>query len=860
MPKRKNILPQMFDVKPTRKDGSLDIEKIRDLGQNKILKLYSSAEIRQARRGVQLKEIRRSDEIIFAVGKKTVARQKLSSSSEEKNDWKQCRRPNAIQMGNIMPDAPISVSKIYVPEIFSDRKLHLKPTEISDSFFWPDDSHFEEKSSIYQFTSNEAQSGNSLIPTSEDFFLPPADRKKKTDRKSRKKSIRSLFSHNLSTLYSKNETPALAGTFAAVLLLFSFSIPCFSFIEKSFEKKAALVNSSSVALANFALAKDNFVNGNFETAATNFDQSHEILLGASNDLAEIGGKFSDILRYVPGASQIATANYLVIAGRDVASAGKEISDTLKVLYEVDNPLAGKSNQSLADIFLSIKDGISEATDMLSSANKNISKANVDDLPPAMQPKFLELKEKLPLVLASLGNFTDDSDIILDLLGHNGPRKFLFLLQNNQELRATGGFIGSYGILDVSDGRIKKMFVDDIYNPDGQLKARVIPPEPIQKMSAVWTMHDANWFPNFPTSAEKVAWFYEKTGGPTVDGVIAMTPTVIQKLLSITGPIDMPEYETTIDESNFIEKTQFEVELDYDKEKNEPKKFIADLTPKVLDRVFNTRETAAMMQILNVFNSALKEKQLIVYLKNYNVQKLVSEEGWSGEVLNTDKDYLSVINSNINGYKTDGVIDETIEHTADISSDGSIVDEVTITRHHKGGNEKYDWWNKVNGDYIRVYVPERSELLEVSGQTREFVSPPLDYELLGFRKDPQLAQLDDTLKTDEDSGTRIYSENRKTVFANWIYVSPGETVQLKYKYRLPFKMSFDPLHHPADSFSVLYQKQSGSLGSKLLSFVKIPTEMKTIWRWPENATQENNDLRYETTLDVDRFVGLTLEKN
>ncbi len=119
---------------------------------------------------------------------------------------------------------------------------------------------------------------------------------------------------------------------------------------------------------------------------------------------------------------------------------------------------------------------------------------------------------------------------------------------------------------------------------------------------------------------------------------------------------------------------------------------------------------------------------------------------------------------------------------------------------------------MNGDYLRVYVPEGSKLLEASGQTREFVSPPLDYQSLQFKKDPQVEQIEEATKVDEATGTRIYTENKKTVFANWVYVSPGETVVLKYKYQLPFKLSFDDLHHPADSFSVLYQKQSGSVGA------------------------------------------------
>jgi hypothetical protein len=239
--------------------------------------------------------------------------------------------------------------------------------------------------------------------------------------------------------------------------------------------------------------------------------------------------------------------------------------------------------------------------------------------------------------------------------------------------------------------------------------------------------------------------------------------------------------------------------------------------------------------------------------------MISKQGWSGEVLNTSKDYLSVINSNINGYKTDGVIDETIEHHADIQTDGSIIDEVAITRKHNGGNTPYDWWNKVNADYIRVYVPGNSQLLDASGQTREFVSPPLDYQALGFKKDPQVEQEEQEIKVDDATGTRIYSENHKTVFANWIYVSPGETVVLKYKYKLPFKLVFDALQHPVDSYSALYQKQSGSEGSSLISNISYLGDFNPIWKFPDDMKTESNVMALKTKLDTDKFIGIAFQK-
>lgn len=643
-------------------------------------------------------------------------------------------------------------------------------------------------------------------------------------------------------------------------MLFCLLVPGLAFLEKGFEKKVALVGYAGEAFSNFASAKENITDGKYENAALDFEKSYEILDAAHSDVVEMGGGFSELLRFIPGASKIATANYVVAAGRDLAGAGKVLATSLKTASGIGNPLATGNSQSLTDIFLQLRSSTKEAGVLIKSADENMSKVDIGDLPEDIKPKFAEFRQKLPFVVASLEKFNDNSEIILDILGYNGPRKFLFLFQNNQEMRATGGFIGSYGIIEIADGRLKKLMVDDIYNPDGQLRARVIPPEPIQKMSAVWTMHDANWFPDFPTSAEKVSWFYEKTGGPTVDGVIAITPDVIQKLLAVTGPIEMPEYDTSVDEGNFVEKTQQEVEVDYDKDENKPKKFLADLTPKILEHVFGANDAFAMAKTASIFNSALQEKHLLIYSKNFNIQKLLSSQKWSGEILNTGKDYLSVINTNINGFKTDGVIEEKISHLAKINSDGTITDEVTITRKHNGGNSDYEWWNKVNSSYMRVYVPEGSKLLSASGQTRELVSPPLDYEMLGFKKDAQLAQQEDAASIDEATGTKIYTENHKTVFANWTYVSPGETVELKYQYLLPFKINFDSLHHPADSFSVLFQKQSGSTGSELVSRVEYPENMKTVWKYPDaTAKSEKNAVELDTNLEIDRFLGLALQQ-
>ncbi len=821
----------MFDVKPVTPSGSLNLEKIRKLQKTVILKEKKYPTNTQFRklRGLPLADVVKPKVAI-----------KSSVNTLRQNIFDDIHKTQ--NLGSLQGNA----------------KFQSKPENL--------DRYFREPAENYQ---PEIRGSSTSIMKVEP---PSAVQKQKKRKKEKTKAIKAFAKKlvpNFSELrierdvFSQYSVPKFryAFSFASILILFSLLIPALSYFQKALNTRTLLLAKSNDALGRLAQAKDNLSNSNFEKAALDFSESRQILSDASQEIEKMGGNFSEILRFVPGISKLASANYMISAGEHFSIAGKNIAESVESLNSLENPLDfnNQANQpSLTDLFLNLQDGLQKSQEEISQAENDLNKVNIDDLPAEIRDKFLEIKSKLPIVNASIENFLDYSQIFLDILGYNGPRKYLFLFQNNQEMRATGGFIGSYGILDISNGRVKKLFVDNIYNPDGQLKARVIPPAPIQKMSAVWTMHDANWFPNFPTSAEKVSWFYEKTGGPTVDGVIAITPELLCDLLEITGPIEMPEYDVTIDAENFIEKTQKEVELDYDKEENQPKKIIADLTPKILDRVFSERELASIVKILKTLDSALAQKHLLLYSKNYNIQKLISEQRWSGEILNSNKDYLSVINTNINGYKTDGVIDETIHHQSEIQSNGTVVDTAAITRKHNGGNEEYDWWNKVNGDWMRVYVPKGAKLLAVSGHTREFVAPALDYQSLGFKRDPQLESVDDTARIDEESGTKIYEENNKTVFANWVYVSPGESVTITYKYVLPFKLSFDALHHPADSFSVLYQKQSGSIGSKLVSEIKLPENMRSIWHWPDNLRQSENSYKMETVLTTDKFVGIAME--
>jgi len=638
----------------------------------------------------------------------------------------------------------------------------------------------------------------------------------------------------------------------------SFMVPVliftFSFAQSQFERTGKVLGDSTSAYNNlksaaqYASVADFAMTGdNFESATLNFAKARETVEG-------IGLGIGETVANLPIDTPLSTAQNLTSAGENISLAGKDLSDILA------KASAQSDDTALLGKLIGLEENMNNASMHLRNASANLEKVDTKYIPADMQEKIRMAKDTLPAVSTNFEKLAEDYPLISKMLGSQQSQKYLLLFENNSEIRATGGFIGSYGILDIENGKVKNLSIDGIFNPDGQLKEKIVPPMPIQKISASWSMHDANWFADFPTSAKKIALLYEKTGGPTVDGVIAITPETIKKLLAITGPIEMPAYDITITTDNFVAETQNQVEALYDQEDNRPKKILADLAPILIEKVLqvnaNSSEerTAQLMGIIRTGEESLQEKHILIYHRNEAIETMIKKRGWGGEVIQNEKgDYLSVIDSNINGYKTDAVVEEKIKLETEIQKDGKIINTLTINRKHLGGNEDYDWYNRVNADYMRVYVPKGSVLLEASGNTVEEYNPPMDYA--SFKIDPDVAAIEKTIKIDSASGTQIFEETGKTVFGNWIYVSPQEEVTVVYKYELPFRIDFESQSKEADAYSAIIQKQAGDVGNDYTATIKFPEEWSIAW---ETGNLQNEN-QISKKLDRDMIYGIVFVK-
>lgn len=581
----------------------------------------------------------------------------------------------------------------------------------------------------------------------------------------------------------------------------------------------------------------------YTTAAADFREARTQLISVNEVL-------TPLLRILPSkGNPFTSAENLLIAGEQLAAAGADVTTAFALFDRVT--AEDEVVPTSTDLLMAMHSAFRPVVPRLERAALALDDVDLATIPPSYREDIALAKEHVPRIQRSMEELLNLTETLLVLLGHEKPKRYLILFQNNREIRATGGFIGSFAVVDIDQGEVKAINIPGggPYDLLGSLNVKVISPQPLHLVNPHWQMQDANWWPDFPTSAKKIQWFYRKSGGSTVDGVITLTPDIIQEMLAITGPIPMPEYDVVITRENFYRITQTEAERKFD-ETRESKKFIAELTPRLLDRLFTlTADTA--LPVLDVVYRGLLEKDILLSMNDEFLEKELSALGWTGEVKQTTGDYLMVVDTNISGGKTDAAITETIEHEADIQDDGSIIDTVTITRtHHGQSDDAFEDMNNV--DYIRLYVPLGSELISAEGFNEP--DPALFFEIgKGYSVDADLQAITGEVLIDEQTKTRINDEFGKTVFGNWLQTQPGKTSRATIRYTLPFIINPEGFLNAADEYSLLIQKQPGSFDPLLITKLFFPEHFKARWAYPNTSAQVHQPLTR------DAVVGIVFER-
>ena len=414
-----------------------------------------------------------------------------------------------------------------------------------------------------------------------------------------------------------------------------------------------------------------------------------------------------------------------LATQSVDSAQNTILG-IQSLYQSLKSITGELNESPKDYF-------DQAKIYLASADENLSKAQAEvkredfrsNLPKMLYSRVDSLSERLSLYTTLVKKARVLSNLLPEVVALSGSKNYLVILQNNYELRPTGGLIESFAHITFEDGKLKKLAVNDTSTIDEQLNLHVEPPKEIKNdlNQKDYFLRDANWEPDFPTSARQIEWFYTKETGERVEGVVALDISAVGDLLSSIGSLDLPDYNEKIDSGNLLEKAVSK------------KSFLTALTSSLFNKLFFL-PNQNWPRIVASLGRSLARKHLSIYLDNPPLFSYLISQNWASvmprETGEAVADFLAPVEANLGGNKANYYLDRKFNLETVISKDGEVSHRLRISYTNRSPQDTFPAGKYKNR--MRIYLPNGSKLTKVLWGESNIISDVtgfVDYGRAGF---------------------------------------------------------------------------------------------------------------------------------
>lgn len=603
-------------------------------------------------------------------------------------------------------------------------------------------------------------------------------------------------------------------------------------------------NLGSTVLTSASSGVENLISG---AGKTKTDQT-----GADQDFANARADFDQSLEKISflttrnplsNNQTINSVQNILTAGKLISEAGQLFNSSAKNLenwptlfiqanqnffkHAEGAPPSPDQPSSLTTSLKSDLTNIDQSIDKLSQATTLLQQTDPSAIPQKYGTELIKVRGKLTTLTGFLDHLRGNFPAILKLLGDRYPHRYLLLLQNDSETRPTGGFIGSLMIVDINDGIITKADFHDVYEFDGQLTEKIPPPAELASVTDNWHLRDSNYSPDFAISAQKAAWFLQKSRGPSVDTVIAINQSMIAEFLDITGPLEVEGLKKPLDSGNFQFVLEYLIETKHYGE-DKPKVILEKTIKAFQKQLAKMDNPQSLLQIL--IKGALDQK-IMLYSRDEDIQAMFEDLHLTPHPRKPadNTDYLQVVATSVGGNKSDTYLTQDLRHRTYISANGQLTDELTITRKHNWTQSELENWNIKGAEFgiknismnfqntlgrgdnkaiIKVYLPLGAELTEAAGV------------------DPTTI----ITRADQDLSRTTLSYPQTTPAAG------TSTVTLRY--RLPYHLNI----LPADIYRFTAEKQLGLINSTITHETTLSPGLTQLKTNPISSLPAGNALR------------------
>lgn len=539
-------------------------------------------------------------------------------------------------------------------------------------------------------------------------------------------------------------------------------------------------------------AVDYVKSGQWPKAIESANQAQTSFASSLSDLQKV--RLNPAAKNVPIiARQINDLEYLLKTGEILSRSLARIAPIAQSLEKIKS---GGTSRNFIDLSITEKQSLlrllyeSEPELNGLKANLDLSLINLEKIHKIgilwpVYAQISDIKQELYQARDLLAKAIPVTKLLPALAGYPNTSRFLIILQNNDELRATGGFIGVYANLEINNGEVLSLKTDDSYHLDMPASLtdnwKKEPPAPIKKYLKVekWYFRDSNWSPDWPSAAQQIQEIYNgelmatNQAAPELTGVMAINPELVSDLINLVGPITVRGETYTAE--NLQPLLQYNVEVAY-KEQDisswDRKEVVNELMEELKKRLFHL-PSQEWTKLLEILDNNIAERNIQIFFNNPGWQNLAQRLEIDGGIKQSAGDYLMVVDSNFGAFKSDVVVKKNIAYATTATKQG-LESRLTLNYRHEGD---FDWRTTRYRSYTRVYTPLGSRLISLSG---------LD------ESTQDLSVVDDT-------------QLDKTVFGFFLTVEPGASREIILQYQLPaeiYQIS------AAEDYRMLVQKQSG----------------------------------------------------
>ena len=590
------------------------------------------------------------------------------------------------------------------------------------------------------------------------------------------------------------------------------------------------------------------------------DKTEALVMGVRSDVLTLQKEVAPFLPLMPYLGWVPKyGSTLVIAPQllDMAVAGLDTAAYsirgLKPALVIMQP-GGDSQESALTV---LAQSLANAEPDLRAANDSFAGVmaaraaigNTSNLPGRVQDLFAKADEWLPLAEDGL----QFALIAPAMMGMDGPRRYLVIAQNEDELRPTGGFISGAGIITMANGRIQDFTFTNAYNIDNYLeKPYDIPPEPLEKFMGLelFLFRDANFWPDFPTSAETLMDLYSYgQDAPQLDGAIALDQRFLQLLIEALGTVTIPDENLALNAGNLTDALRQAWGVQEGQNAQEwvttRKDFLGPFAGAIKNKIETDFSSIDLQQLAANMNTAVQTKHLQIYTRHPQEQAVLDELGWDGRLAPApNSDFLAIVDTNVGYSKANIYVEKTADYNVTLDDAGAhaaLTLQYTHTRPDNGQpcihyninvyNDLPDYLTLADAcywNYLRIYVPEGSQLITSTVHTI-----PGESHIFGQTWQGPAQVLSETAGL--------------TTFANYLLLPMGQTLESRYEYLLPTVVSTDENGRKTYHLDVI--QQAGNHSFPFNAAITLPEGAQVLSATPAPTAVNGRTLQFKLNIDT-----------